>query len=87
VVKFSDGLSFTVDRDSTIEVEVLGNRSLFPVVQQAAASGTADEAALPYALTNPIFVDVDGNGRCDAPLPHEIVRKPADEIKKAQAEQ
>ena len=87
VVKFSDGLSFTVDRDSTIEVEVLGNRSLFPVVQQAAASGTADEAALPYALTNPVFVDVDGNGRCDAPLPHEIVRKPADEIKKAQAEQ
>ena len=86
VVKFSDGLSFTVDRDSTIAVEVLGKRSLFPVVQQAAASGTADDAALPYALTNPIFVDVDGNGRYDAPLPHVINGKPADEIEKAQTE-
>jgi hypothetical protein len=24
---------------------------------------------LPYALTNPIFIDVDGNGKFDSPLP------------------
>jgi len=23
----------------------------------------------PYAITNPIYIDVDGNGRYDAPLP------------------
>jgi len=86
ILKFSDGLSFTVDRDSTIVVEVLGKGTLFPVVQQPAGSGTAEDAALPYALTNPIFIDVDGNGRYDAPLPRRIIQKPGDEIKEAQTE-
>jgi hypothetical protein len=34
---------------------------------------------LPYAVTNPIYLDVDGNGRYDAPLPYpEFCSRPCD---------
>jgi len=53
-------------------VEVLGKESLYPVLQRRSWSGYSANATLPYALTNPVFVDVDGNGKFDPPLPEKI---------------
>ncbi len=79
VMKFSEqGLSLTLGKDSYLAVEVLGRESLFPVLQRASWSGKTTGATLPYAMTNPVFVDVDGNGRFDPPLPRRIERLPAD---------
>jgi hypothetical protein len=75
IVKFSEDLQFSLKQDSSIAVEVLGEQSLYPVVQQASGNGKAEEAPLPYALTNPVFVDVDGNGKFDFPLPKEVAVK------------
>ena len=58
--------------DAFIVVEVTGMGSLYPVVQERSRSGQLVDAVTPYALTNPVFVDVDGNGRFDAPLPGVI---------------
>lgn len=70
VRKFRQRVGLTLARDATIVCQVTGRRPLYPVLQVNAR--TAENAALPYAVTNPVFVDVDGNGRCDAPLPPEI---------------
>ena len=70
-----------LERDAFIVVEVLGQTSLYPVVQ-ATTLGLDRESreAEPYALTNPVFVDVDGNGQFDAPLSPQIRSLPnADE--------
>lgn len=64
-VKFRDRVRLALERDSWVAVEVKGRASLYPVIQQRSSSGSAAGSALPYALTNPIFFDVDGNGRCD----------------------
>jgi hypothetical protein len=61
-----------LDRDVYLVAEVRGTEDLFPVVQQRSTASESGAGVLPYALTNPIFVDVDGNGNFDAPLPHEI---------------
>ena len=75
-LKFDKKLEITLNRDAYLVVEVIGQRTLYPVVQQPADNGKLEEAALPYALTNPVFVDVDGNGRFDPPWPPEIeIRK------------
>ena len=63
--------------DAFIVVEVLGKGSLYPVVQERSWSGLQADATTPYALTNPVFVDVDGNGRFDPPLPRKIRLLPA----------
>ncbi len=68
-------LALRLDRDAYLVAEVRGSRSLAPVVQRV-SSGEA--GVLPYALTNPIFVDVDGNGAFDPPLPREIELRPID---------
>lgn len=72
VKKFDKKLEITLDKDAYLIIEVLGQKSLYPVVQQPAASGRIEAAALPYAVTNPIFIDVDGNGRFDPPWPEKI---------------
>jgi predicted metal-dependent phosphoesterase TrpH len=72
VLKFSEKISLPLEEDSYIVAEVLGKKSLFPVHQSRARYGLQENATLPYALTNPIFVDVDGNGKFDSPLPHDI---------------
>lgn len=72
--KFDQSLSLDLDEDTSIAVEVMGQKSLFPVHQGRARGGLPENAVLPYALTNPVFVDVDGNGRFDPPWPHEISR-------------
>ncbi len=64
--------------DAFIVVEVMGAGSLYPVVQERSWSGLQADAVTPYALTNPVFVDVDGNGRFDPPLPRTIQLLPAE---------
>jgi len=74
-------LGISLDRDATLIVEVLGKKTLYPVVQRQTADGLPTNAALPYALTNPIFVDVDGNGKFDPLWPEKVKIKvePQDE--------
>ncbi len=72
VMKFSGRLSLPLDKDCTIAAEIIGNKSLFPVHQARARDGLRENATLPYAVTNPIFIDVDGNGKFDPPLPKTI---------------
>ena len=71
-VKFSGKISIPLEKDSYIAAEVLGKKSLFPVHQARARNGLRRNATLPYAVTNPIFIDVDGNGRFDPPLSKTI---------------
>lgn len=71
-VKFDEHVILTLDRDSTIIAEVLGKKSLYPVVQAVSRDGALEDAVLPYALTNPVFVDVDGNGMFDPPRAQKI---------------
>jgi hypothetical protein len=72
VVKFSGHISLPVETDCYIAAEVLGDKSLFPVHQGRARYGLRKNATLPYAVTNPIFVDADRNGKFDPPLPKTI---------------
>ncbi|MEA2004917.1 MAG: CehA/McbA family metallohydrolase [Acidobacteriota bacterium] len=67
-VRFTKQISLKLEKDSFIAVEALGEKSLFPVLQNTSRTGLLYNATLPYALTNPIFIDVDGNGKFDAPL-------------------
>jgi hypothetical protein len=57
VVRFRGTLPFTPTRDTWYVVHVRGSRGMDPVVA----------GARPFAFTNAIYVDVDGNGRFDAP--------------------
>jgi hypothetical protein len=72
VVKFSENLSLPVEKDCYIAAEVLGGKSLFPVHQARARHGLRENATLPYAITNPVFIDTDGNSKFDPPLPKTI---------------
>lgn len=72
ILKFSEEVGLRLKKDSYIAVEVIGDKSLYPVLQKIAMNGDLEEAALPYALTNPVFVDVDGNGKFDPPWPEKI---------------
>jgi hypothetical protein len=69
ILKFQDRISLNLEYDSYVAIEVLGSETLFPVVQRRLRKGGYRCGPLPYALTNPIFVDVDGNGKFDPPLP------------------
>jgi hypothetical protein len=68
ILKFRDRISSNIKEDSYIAIEVLGKRTLFPVVQRKLKKDGSECGALPYALTNPIFIDVDGNGKFDPPM-------------------
>jgi hypothetical protein len=72
ILKFTKQISLKLKRDSYIAVEVLGKNSLYPILQHYSKKGLLKDAALPYALTNPVFIDVDGNGKFDPPLPGKI---------------
>lgn len=67
--KFNRKVDIELEADAYLVVEVVGRQSLYPVVQQPARNGQPEEAALPYAITNPVFVDVDGNALFNAPRP------------------
>ena len=66
-----------LEDDAFIVVEVIGAGSLYPVVQLRSWNGLQADAVTPYALTNPVFIDVDGNGVFDPPLPRTIQLLPA----------
>ena len=72
ILKFTKQISLKLKKDSYIAVEVLGKSSLYPVLQQYSKKGLLKDATLPYALTNPVFIDVDGNGKFDPPQPGKI---------------
>jgi hypothetical protein len=81
-VKLDKDIVLTLDKDASIIAEVAGMKSLYPVVQATSRDGLLKDAVLPYALTNPVFVDVDGNGVFDPPLAHKIdMVKPTGEKK------
>lgn len=71
--KFSQEVGLTLARDTYICAEAIGWRTLFPVLQRPSETGLLEDGALPYALTNPVFVDVDGNGRFDPPLSEKVL--------------
>jgi len=70
--KFDQAISVTLTKDTYVCVEALGRKTLFPVLQSPSETGLLEDGTLPYALTNPVFVDVDGNGRFDPPLPEKV---------------
>lgn len=72
VLRFQQEIGLILAKDSYIAAEVTGGRSLFPVCQRPSRTGYEDNAAIPYALTNPVFIDVDGNGRFDPPIKEKI---------------
>jgi hypothetical protein len=74
-VKFRDSVRVEFPRDGWVAVEVVGKTSLFPMLQQRSGDGRPEEAALPYALTNPILVDADGDGRSDPVWPEKVIIK------------
>jgi hypothetical protein len=65
VVRFKERFSVTLPRDGYVVVRVDGNHLMAPVVGDTRRFGVR-----PIALANPVFLDVDGNGRYDPPLPH-----------------
>jgi hypothetical protein len=72
IIQFSEEIGLTLTEDSYIAVEVLGKQSLFPVLQSRSSTGLLEDTTFPYALTNPIFIDVDGNGQFDSPVQGDI---------------
>ena len=73
--KFVQEIALPLTQDTYICAEALGGRTLFPVLQSPSWSGKAEDGTLPYALTNPVFIDVDGNGRFDPPLGEKVLPK------------
>jgi hypothetical protein len=71
-VKFRDRARVDMAGDGWIAVEVLGSRTLFPLIQQRSGDGGPEDSARPYALTNPILVDADGDGRLTPIWPEKV---------------
>jgi len=76
-VKFRDRVRVDLAADGWIAVEVRGAKSLYPMIQQRSGGGSPEEAAFPYALTNPILVDADGDGRSAPVWPEKVAVKQA----------
>jgi hypothetical protein len=74
-VKFRGRVRLDMTADGWVAVEVMGERSLYPLIQQRSGDGTYEEAAFPYALTNPILVDANGDGRSDPVWPDKVLIK------------
>ena len=58
VIRYDDSLTIQAQQDSWVIVVVTGEGTLAPVAPDAQ----------PFALSNPIYLDVDGNGKFDPPL-------------------
>jgi hypothetical protein len=65
VVRFHEAFDLTTPRDGYVVVRVDGLKSLSPVVGDRKTF-----TAYPFALTNPVFLDVDGDGKYRTGLPH-----------------
>jgi hypothetical protein len=75
VARFHETYELAVANDTYAVVRVEGDRSLSPVV-----GGGTGVSVTPFALTNPIFLDANVNGKYDAVLPHGAHTDHADEI-------
>lgn len=60
-VRYEDTVKVNLEKDTWYVVRVEGSEKLFPVYP----------GAKPYSFTNPIYVDVDGNGQFDPPMKFE----------------
>jgi len=65
IQRFHDTFDLAVPNDTYVLVRVEGDKSLSPIV-----GGGKDVTVFPFALTNPIFLDTNGNGKYDPVLPH-----------------
>lgn len=65
IQRFHETFDLDVPRDTYVLVRVEGDRPLTPVV-----GGGKDVEVRPFALTNPIFLDANNNGKYDPVLPH-----------------
>ncbi len=65
-------LELRLEQDAFVVAELRGSKELSPVVQRRVSPHGEEAGVLPYALTNPVFVDVDGNGTFDPPLSRDI---------------
>ena len=74
IQRFHDTFDLDVPNDTYVVVRVEGDKSLTPVV-----GGGKDVTVFPFALTNPIFLDANGNGKYDPVLPHGTHGKNATE--------
>jgi hypothetical protein len=64
-VRFKESIDLVSPADGYVVVRVDGQRPLTPVVGDGKRF-----VAYPFALTNPVFLDVDGDGRYRASAPH-----------------
>jgi hypothetical protein len=64
-VRFHETFDLSTPRDGYVVVRVDGLKSLSPVVGDRKTF-----TAYPFALTNPVFLDVDGDGKYRTGLPH-----------------
>jgi hypothetical protein len=65
VERFHQTYDLTIPNDTYAVVRVEGDRPLAPVV-----GGGNGVSVTPFALTNPIFLDANANGKYDPILPH-----------------
>lgn len=65
VDRFKTTFPIAVPKDTYALVRVEGDRSLSPVV-----GGGKEVSVTPFALTNPIFLDADANGKYDPAIAH-----------------
>jgi hypothetical protein len=63
VLRLKVDVPIHVQRDAYIVVRVDGDKPMAPIIGDLVRFDVR-----PFAMTNPIFLDVDGNGRYDAPL-------------------
>ncbi|HVZ87387.1 MAG TPA: CehA/McbA family metallohydrolase [Polyangia bacterium] len=64
-LRFKESLDLTTPRDGYVVVRVDGEQPMTPVVGDGKTF-----TAYPFALTNPVFLDVDGDGKYRTGLPH-----------------
>jgi hypothetical protein len=64
-VRLKETFEFPVSRDSWVVARVDGDKSMEPVVGDSKRF-----TVYPFALTNPVFLDSDGNGLCDPLVKH-----------------
>jgi len=69
-LRFHKTLDWTLQRDGFVVVRVDGDKPMTPIV-----GDNKRFTVYPLALTNPVFLDVDGNGAFDAPKRSKVERK------------
>ena len=73
VVRFDDTITVHLDRDGYVIVRVDGDRPMAPNI--------GDETGFkvyPFALANPVWVDVDGDGKSSPISPYQLAEQPGE---------